>query len=511
MLSKEKELIHLLKRSLQGYSLKDFAHFTGKSKSETIHELLNDSISIPLPLKDYSAVNENNPDFKIAFGETWVNDINLDPQINARRKQSLKKWIISILFLHHRSLRPRMWLFWQYYYPLQLSKISIATKAYDYYLTLFHHSLENYKELLSNQITSFAWLEYHKKIKKGNVSVFRYQAHKILQNCLFGPEYETYISKDRIKKFTRLLNEWSHINDNLVLTASKRSADINDEELRQYNNLNLPDIFLQKPVLRDYMSELQDFISRLLQHEKVAELLSQRLYQWFVHPDIETQAARDMIHSLTNSTLVNQYDIKNILTTLFNHENFYTIDSYGALPKTPIYFLTGICHELDCVQTATGERLQNYPLWEWILTQAEWLDQPIGENDYPSPTPVENDQSGRRNLLINRILQPGSALETELFRTDLLAMIDLIPDAEDLNNFLTHLINFLCPVYFTWEKKTALKAFLKEHFHITEQNWKSKISTYKKVVDKNDLGQEIKQVMFAIIRYILDEREYQQF
>jgi Protein of unknown function (DUF1800) len=203
-LSKEKRLIHLLKRAFIGVSFQEYMELEEKSLSEIIHTFINVPLITTYPLKDYSSVNERNPDHRVKFGDPWVTDINFDASINIKRKQSLRKWLAGILYADQQSIRPAMVLFWHHHFPIQMQRISLAGKAYDYFSTIINFSLENYKDLVLHSLTSFTMLEFHKKINTHSIPLFKFHSHQLLSN-LFGDNYADYLSKDRIKRRTGAL------------------------------------------------------------------------------------------------------------------------------------------------------------------------------------------------------------------------------------------------------------------------------------------------------------------
>ena len=88
----EKEIIHLLKRTMFGAQKADVDYFKTRTMDQAVDELLNPTTPNPAPpVKEYTTSSSaTTPDTGIAQGTTWINDINNDGTVQSQRLASYK-------------------------------------------------------------------------------------------------------------------------------------------------------------------------------------------------------------------------------------------------------------------------------------------------------------------------------------------------------------------------------------------------------------------------------------
>ena len=93
---------HLLNRTMYGAKIADINYFTQLGVEASVDQLLTISKQVnSFPLNDYNSSTLIDP--KVAAGETWINDITTDGTINSARRNSYKKWMMSILVNQERD------------------------------------------------------------------------------------------------------------------------------------------------------------------------------------------------------------------------------------------------------------------------------------------------------------------------------------------------------------------------------------------------------------------------
>jgi hypothetical protein len=134
------ELRHLLRRTLFGATKADMAHFSGKSVTQVVNELLNPTAPLPAPpVKEYVvSATTLVPDNNIVAGTTWVGDINNDGTIASYRRASFKKWWVGNLINQDRSIREKMTLFWHNHFATETNDISNAQYVYKHHHLMLH-------------------------------------------------------------------------------------------------------------------------------------------------------------------------------------------------------------------------------------------------------------------------------------------------------------------------------------------------------------------------------------
>jgi hypothetical protein len=102
-----KEIAHLLKRTMFGAAKADMDFFRSMSSAQAVDVLLNVSAVPPAaPLKDYNNtdIEAGDPDLTVAPGTTWVNTISRDGAANFRRINSLKAWWTGLMLNQGQNL-----------------------------------------------------------------------------------------------------------------------------------------------------------------------------------------------------------------------------------------------------------------------------------------------------------------------------------------------------------------------------------------------------------------------
>lgn len=475
-LTKEKELIHILKRSLLGVSFAELAALRTRTTGDVIQKLLHTTLPSTYPLKDYNSVNSQAPDFSIKVGEPWVYDHSYDPQINFKRKESLKKWLMGLLYSTPHSLQPKMTLFWLNYFPIQLQRINLATTAYNYFSIITQHAMGNFRDLFLHIATSEALMEYHKKIRTSSEALIKFHARIILNNYLFGEDCTRYISQDKIRKFYKLLNECHQVH---------HGANAGNQQVQ------------------DSFENLQEFTARLLQHEVIARVLGERLFRWFVHPQTDNIKSQKLVLKLASVALECKYDMKKIIETLLLHEDFYSVDYFGCQVKNPVEFIFGVCKELDITQYPGHLELNNYPLWEWMYAQTAGQDMAAGN------TRLNSDMLKIRELLTNQVIDPGHGFETRFIKSNPVNILNSIPFVEELDAFIQYLVHFYLHTNFAQEKVIAFRDHLRLQCNITEDSWKDLMLHLKGHPADENAKQEIISIIKHSLRYFLESPEYQ--
>lgn len=513
-LSREKELVHLLKRTLIGVSCPEYLELAKKPLAEVIHILTDARLPTTSPLKDYSSVSERTPDYKVKFGETWVHDINFDNEVNNKRKQSLRKWLTGLLYTDKKSLRPSMVLFWHHYFPIQINRITLAVKVYDYFSTLINFSLENYKDLVLHGMTSFTMLEFHKKINTTPGSLYKAHSHQLL-GYLFGSDYSTYLSKDRVKRFTRLISEWNRINDELVLSVSRLNTEVTENSFIQYNALSIPENY-KRAIITDFISEATEVINKLLQFEQAAHVLAEKLFCWFIHFDTSKRTAKKIIKKVSHSILENNYDIKKILTTLLLQEDIYTTQYFGCLTKKPVEFVFGLCKELNGIMADPGNHIDHYQQWEWLLRYIETFGLTLGDPPFNMEFYAQQPYLKQKAWITSETLQQSEQLITRLLNSHIqpgngnnsLPLINYLAGFHTLDSLTEFLILYFTHTHYSPGKKESILQFIKQHYQVTNESWMLMQLQLQKYPQDTVVKAQVIAIVKRLVEYFLKAPEY---
>lgn len=390
----EKALRHLLRRTLLSATRSDFEHFRHKEISTILSEMLgNSSFHAGLPLKNYNSVNCRFPDSTIGIGETWIEDVNNDPEVNQKRIQSLAEWYIGLLFSNFQSLKPRLSLFWHQYFPVQFQHLRSAREGYDYLSTLIHHSADSFPEIIEKVFLHRAFLngQFEPAGRSGTETVGF--TTSLLSRFLFGSDCRNFLGTEELRQFSLILFHYSK--------SGSRSGSVPQDEV-------------------NYM------ITRLSQEEKVIDLFCRRFYQSFVYTDLTGETPKRAISRLKEVYWETKGGIRELVDALIQSNSFQHPQFRGALPKNPLEYLFSLIRHLHLLNEENNfSTLQYYDIWKWLAGKLSILGfnpgYPPSEKGWPSfnQAPFHRHWSSpsmlyEKSMTLKVLLQEGVCLNTEI-------------------------------------------------------------------------------------------------
>lgn len=326
---------HLLRRALLSVTRHEFNSFSDLNDAAVLEQLLSpDSYTPKLPLKDYNSVNCQFPDSEIGYGETWVNDWNPDSEVNQKRLQSLSRWFIGSLFTQHKSLYPRLLLFWHQYFPIHLPGLASAREGFDYFEILRKNCQGSFAELVSSVLLHSPFLNTLRNGGKMKQQDSHHFARQVLSQYLFGADCRTLVSREDLSRFSHLLHQWN--------TSEGKRTDSQEIELKTW-------------------------IHQFCGMEKSVENLSQRLFREFIYHKTENALAEKTINGLMNKWYASEGNISMLIKHLFQSPAFQDPGYRGVLVRSPIEFLFTAIRQLHLVEPDENTRgIKYYDLWNWI-------------------------------------------------------------------------------------------------------------------------------------------------
>jgi hypothetical protein len=480
LISEEKRLVHLLKRALAGVSLSEYYELKDHSLSSVVNCLLTTTPAISPPF-------------------SWIDDNSYDREVNQLRKQSVIRWFIGSLYAQKKSVQPKMVLFWHNFFPIQTSRLTFANTVFDYFFTLHNYALGDIRMMLLCLVTGSALPEYYKKIKQSSGTVYSFYAERICFH-LYGEHFQEYVSKSKLQKYARLLYEWSVVNERFSLPRVLSSTGLD----------------IQKPAIRQCLEALHEFQGKLVNHEKAVGYMAERLFRYFVYTDIDKSAEKRIIRRMTGAAMVN-FNTRDILQSLFLNEEFYNMQYFGNMPKSPVDFLFETC-KLNKTDLTDHSQVSNYPLWDWILQQAAQLGQPVGD------IPDEKGWPGYYRSPQQEWLTSGQYFE----RKKLISVIceeEFFPESWDADTFTTWILNtnatagqlelvietlviFFCSTFYTREKVQVVETWLAQRLEMNRQKWKRLTDILTNDPHQPEAREIVRTVLRSLITYFQNEAEY---
>ncbi|GJM33524.1 MAG: hypothetical protein DHS20C18_25250 [Saprospiraceae bacterium] len=124
----------------------------------------------------------------------------------------------------------------------------------------------------------------------------------------------------------------------------------------------------------------EEIIDILLEQKQTADFITRKIYRYFVNRQVD----EDIVRELSQQFYESNYDIGQLMQTIFTSDWFYAAQNQGAKIKSPIEFMAGIIRQLNVnfeeptslvfVQKALGQMLFNPPNVAGWPGGKNWID-----------------------------------------------------------------------------------------------------------------------------------------
>ncbi|WP_299884721.1 DUF1800 domain-containing protein [uncultured Lacinutrix sp.] len=276
---------------------------------ETVIDAIIDNALAMQPTPDPSWANMSYQDYE---------DAGLDPDEQIQNNHDEIRLDAFNRFLND-GLFARLTLFWSNHYVTELSEYYCSSQLFEYYKTLQTYALGNFEDFTRAIGTTGAMLVYLNGLDNTANSPNENYARELYELFTLGVN-NGYTQTDIVETAKALTgyNGWNGY-----------CAPI-DFNTNTFNNTN-------KTIFGQTGNWGYDDVINILFQEKaplIANFICKKLYKYFVSPNVN-----DTIVSQMASVFVVDFNISNVLRTLFKSEHFFNTLSLGTQIKSP-YDLT---------------------------------------------------------------------------------------------------------------------------------------------------------------------------
>lgn len=516
----EKEITHLLKRTMFGAKKSDVDYFSTKTISQAVDELLTINPVAPAPpVKDYDTTGAlNNPDTNIAAGATWVNDPNTDGTINSRRIYSFKRWWIGLMINQERSISEKMTLFLHDHFSTQTATVSNAQYVYKHHALLRQYSLGNFKAL-TKQITIDPGMLVFLNGQYNTASAPDENYGRELQElfcCGKGPD-SLYTEAD-VKAAAKVLTGWTN---NASTISSSFSASRHDKTNKQFSAFYNNTVITGRSDATAGNAEIDDLLNMIFNTQEVAKYICRCLYRWFVYYDITPTIETNIITPLADIFRTNNYELIPVLSALLKSEHFFDTLNIGCQIKNPVDLVIGLCREYNVVFPASSDYATNYAMWNYFLYCMINLDQDIGDPPdvsgwkayYQIPQFYElwinSDTLPKRNQFSDIMVLSGYTVNTKKMIIDGIAFAKTLPSPGDPNLLIDDSLNLLFKIDLAVDFKAQIKKDILLGGQVTDGYWTGAWNTYITNPADTVNANIVKTRLQALYKYFMNLSEYQ--
>lgn len=501
------QLMHLIRRTLFGGTLKDYKYFSGKTLQQCLDILLTQAPPLSPPVNTYNNANFTDPD--VPFGNTWVYAQFGDPagDQDGLRFYNLKAWWAGQMINQDLSLTEKMTIFWTNHLAAQMYLMKDARKAYSYFAALRPHALGNFKKLVKEITINPGMLEYLNGNVNTSAAPNENYARELQELFTVGKGPGSHYNEADVKQAARVLTGWETKEGPGGVTSAFNPVK-HDTGNKQFS------IFYGNKVIngnegQDGAKETDELIDMIFAEREVARYFCRNVFRWFVYYKIDASIESDIIEPLADILVKNDFEIKPVLRALLGSAYFFDPINMGCQIKNPIDHLIGACRQL-CYPDYSNDVKNQYLEWSHLAYRLQ-----IGAMDPGDPPNVSGwpayyqIPAYTENWINATTLTQRNSLTDFLVQQhfDLLAFTNQLSCPSDVNDLIAESCGVLCAVPFDQSQTAVMKKILLSG-QTQEHYWTDAWLEY--VADPNQFTKSV--VLNRLIPYyshLLQRSEYQ--
>ncbi|MEO5996633.1 MAG: DUF1800 domain-containing protein [Chitinophagaceae bacterium] len=518
------ELAHLLKRTMFGAATVDLDYFKSRSLPDVVSELLNPSAPLPPPpIKEYDSTGALVPDTNVAAGTTWVNDPATDGAITSRRKASLKKWWTGLIINQDRSIREKMTIFWHNHFSTEMDVLGDSQFLYKHHNLLRTNCLGNFKSLVKAVTIDPSMLVYLSGNNSTLTAPNENYARELQELFAIGKENNPNYSEDDVKAAARVLTGWR---TTAATVSSYYDNTRHDKANKQFSSFYNNTIITGRNSTTAGDQEIDDLLTMIFNKKaEVSKFIVKKIYRWFCYYAIDAKTEANVILPLANIFVTSNWDIKPVLSALFNSEHFFDARNRGCLIKSPIDMVTGMCREFNfAFPNVTTAYIDAYGMYEYVRNYTSTMGQSIGDPPNVAGWPsyyqepqfhelwLNTDTLPKRNKFTDVFIGSGytNAAKTFTIKIDPLAFAKNTSNPGNPNQLIDDSLAILFTVPLSDASKASIKKQILLSGQETDQYWTDAWIAY--LGNQVITGTPYKTVLSRLqtfYKYLMNLAEYQ--
>lgn len=310
---KLKHAQHLYNRAGFGMSLKDLQNLPKGNRSQLVAKILRDS-------KSFEKVGNISGELLKSPKHLTKDEKRAFRKKNKESVRNLNYSWLSYMAKTKSFLREKMTFFWHDHFACKL-RGGFQTETQNN--TLRKHALGNFGDLLYAVAKDPGMLQFLNNQQNRKAHPNENFARELLELFTLGRGH--YTEKD-IQEAARAFTGWG-FNQDGKFVFRKNQHDFGT---------------------KTFMGETGDFngddiIAIVLANPQTARYLTEKLYRFFVSP----QFNEVMVSKWANQLYKNNYDIAQLMESIFTSDHFYEDAVIGSRIKSPIEYLVGMMRQLD--------------------------------------------------------------------------------------------------------------------------------------------------------------------
>lgn len=504
------EAAHLLRRATFGPTNAQINATISSGMVATIATLLTD---LPAPTLPLNTNPQEEP--AVNVGQTWVNAA-YNNDFEGSRTNSLKSWWVGLMVSENLSLREKMTLFLHNHYVTRTEDVGDSRFSYKNNALLREYAFGDFKELSKKMCIDPAMLDY----QNGNTNTATSPNENFARELqeLFtigkGPElgpgnYTNYTEQD-VQAAARVLTGWRN---NRTAIDSYFTASRHDTNPKQFSAAYGNQV-INNPIAEE---EYKSLIDMIFNQAETARFLARKLYRYFVYYVIDAATETSMIEPMAVLLRNSNYNLKPVLSALFQSQHFYDVLSIGCDIKSPVSYTIGLLKQFQVALPTTPLSVQ-YETFRNIhglmsVMQQDLFDPPSVAGwaaYYQEPVYYEfwinSETMARRARFSDTMVEQGYTIGNQLINIDLIAFVSQVSDPSDPNILVDEVSKILYPIPITQPEKDFLKNILIPG--LPDFEWTIEWQTY--TMDPTNITKKDAVItkLKALMKYVMATAEY---
>ena len=507
---------HLLNRTLFGTNTTDIGHFNNMGLSVAVEAILTvPTILPPPPLNDYNTSTVIDP--VVAPGSTWVNNISTDGTINSNRRNTYKKWLLSIMAGQEKNIREKITLFWSNHFGTEADTISYATMIYTHHQILRTNCVGNFKQMVRAVTTDPGMLRYLNGYLNTKTAPDENYGRELQELFTIGKDGGAKYSEEDVKTAARVLTGWRiDANNNSYFDATRHDT-TNKTFSAFYNNK----VITGKSGVSGAI-ETDELLDMIFQKTELAKFICRKIYRYFVFYYIDATVEANIITPLATAFINNNYEIKPVLKILLESEHFYDPMYIGCQIKSPADHIIGFLRQYDInFPNAITDYSDAYFLYNNMVAQLNLMGQSLVDPPNVAGWPayyqapefselwINADTLPKRNKFTDLMLETGYSKNGKKIIINTISFVKSVcAKPADPNILVDSLFAFLVSTEIASITKSNLKTQILLSGQASDYYWSDDWNLYianPTTINFNIVNTRLK----ALLKYIMNLPDYQ--
>lgn len=322
------QVAHLLRRATFGPTSEQVKTFTGQTATQIVTKLLANQ---PTPA----------PPLDLTTGKTFHNQ-PFDMPNAGKSTAYLKMWWGNLMLNQPVSLLEKMTLFWSNHFVSNDSTVNDYRFIYQYNTLLRQQALGNFKAFTIAITQNPAMLRF----LNGNQNVVgtaNENYARELQELFTIGRNGGYTETD-VREAAKVLTGWAdtgYRNATDGTIGSTFRANRHDTTDKTFSATYQNTVIKGRSGNSAGLDELTDLVDMILRNAETPRYICRKLYRWFINSDIPADVETNFIQPLADLFRKSGFEIKPVLTALFQSQHFFDERLRGSMIKAPADLVIG--------------------------------------------------------------------------------------------------------------------------------------------------------------------------